>query len=74
MFYVVVHLNFASSIYLYRSVRVYFCVCMCGGGGGGIHIAVLYERFIGTVFSQGHNFYKLKYISLEEVKIVPFQQ
>ena len=24
--------------------------------------------------SQGHNFYKLKYISLEEVKIVPFQQ
>ena len=24
--------------------------------------------------SQGHNFYKLKYISLEEVKIVPLQQ
>ena len=24
--------------------------------------------------SQGHNFYKLKYISLEEVKIVPCQQ
>ena len=24
--------------------------------------------------SQGHNFYKLKYISLEEVKIVSFQQ
>ena len=24
--------------------------------------------------SQGHNFYKLKYISLGEVKIVPFQQ
>ena len=23
--------------------------------------------------SQGQNFYKLKYISLEEVKIVPFQ-
>ena len=23
---------------------------------------------------KGHNFYKLKYISLEEVKIVPFQQ
>ena len=23
---------------------------------------------------QGHNFYKLKYISLEEVKIVPFKQ
>ena len=27
-----------------------------------------------SVNSQGHNFYKLKYISLEEVKIVPFQQ
>ena len=27
-----------------------------------------------TLNSQGHNFYKLKYISLEEVKIVPFQQ
>ena len=27
------------------------------------------------VISQGHNFYKLKkYISLEEAKIVPFQQ
>ena len=25
-------------------------------------------------FQKGHNFYKLKYISLEEVKIVPFQQ
>ena len=24
--------------------------------------------------SQGHNFYKLKYISLEEVKSVPFQK
>ena len=24
--------------------------------------------------SQGHNFHKLKYISLEEIKIVPFQQ
>ena len=27
-----------------------------------------------TLNSQGHNFYKLKYTSLEEVKIVPFQQ
>ena len=27
-----------------------------------------------SLSSQGHNFYKLKYISLEEVKIVPFQQ
>ena len=27
-----------------------------------------------VIISQGHNFYKLKYISLEEVKIVPFQQ
>ena len=30
--------------------------------------------FIYVLDSQGHNFYKLKYISLEEVKIVPFQQ
>ena len=29
---------------------------------------------LNLVYSQGHNFYKLKYISLEEVKIVPFQQ
>ena len=28
----------------------------------------------GTVISQGHNLYKLQYISLEEVKIVSFQQ
>ena len=29
--------------------------------------------FSVIITSQGHNFYKLKYISLEEVKIVPFQ-
>ena len=27
-----------------------------------------------SINSQGHNLYKLQYISLEEVKIVPFQQ
>ena len=27
-----------------------------------------------SINSQGHNFYKLKYISLEEVKIVPFHK
>ena len=48
MFYVVVHLNFASSIYLYASVREYLCVCVCGGGVV-IHIAVRYERVIDTV-------------------------
>ena len=31
-------------------------------------------EFTCTFNSQGHNFYKLKYISLEEVKSVPFQQ
>ena len=31
------------------------------------------KRVITKVISQGHNFYKLKCISLEEVKIVPFQ-
>ena len=30
--------------------------------------------FLNELNSQGHNFHKLKYISLEEVKIVPFQQ
>ena len=30
--------------------------------------------FYPTFISQGHNFYKLKYISLEEIKIVHFQQ
>ena len=29
---------------------------------------------LDALSSQGHNFYKLKYMSLEEVKIVPFQQ
>ena len=28
----------------------------------------------GIFISQGHNLYKLQYISLEEVKIVSFQQ
>ena len=37
------------------------------------------KNFVSNMFrlslsSQGHNFYKLKYISLEEVKTVPFQQ
>ena len=31
------------------------------------------SHIAGLFYSQGHNFYKLKYISLEEVKIVPFQ-
>ena len=31
-------------------------------------------KSMSTFLSQGHNLYKLKYISLEEVKIVPFQQ
>ena len=35
--------------------------------------ALKYELCV-LVSSQGHNFFKLKYISLEEVKIVPFQQ
>ena len=30
--------------------------------------------FYSLLNTQGHNFYKLKYISLEEVKIAPFQQ
>ena len=34
----------------------------------------LYMFFIHTVISQGHNLYKLQYISLEGVKIVSFQQ
>ena len=37
---------------------------------------IVWHRFfaIPAFISQGHNFYKLKYISLEEVKIMPFQQ
>ena len=35
---------------------------------------LLFVKLHSYVNSQGHNFYKLKYISLEEVKIVPFQQ
>ena len=35
---------------------------------------ILVKKNIRTLTSQGHNFYKLKYISLEEDKIVPFQQ
>ena len=31
-------------------------------------------KSISLVNSQGHNLYKLQYISLEEVKIVSFQQ
>ena len=34
----------------------------------------LLDNFYALLTSQGHNFYKLKYISLEEVKIAPFQQ
>ena len=32
------------------------------------------KSFILCINSQGHNLYKLQYISLEEVKIVSFQQ
>ena len=33
-----------------------------------------FSKSSSIFISQGHNFYKLKYISFEEVKIVPFQQ
>ena len=41
---------------------------------GLIYLLMTYRELITTFISQGQNFYKLKYISLEEVKIVPFQQ
>ena len=35
----------------------------------------LFHKYaISSVYSQGHNLYKLKYVSLEEVEIMPFQQ
>ena len=47
----------------------------CKGMQNSIKIyGVVQELWAFSLNSQGHNFYKLKYISHEEVKIVPFQQ
>ena len=37
-------------------------------------MVVFVMYFISSINSQGHNQYKLQYISLEEVKLVSFQQ